>query len=120
MQSTVVENGIKARYIGQNVGARLIHGNDGRAYRGGNNRDDRFQFIHPDDVELLKDSFAVVESPKDEPASTIHAFANGDVSIRSYTHKGAMVVNAEAFSITEGASDEQGESAGQPRKRGTK
>lgn len=107
MQSTVVENGIKARYIGQNVGARLIHGNDGRVYRGGNNRDDRFQYLHPDDVELLKDSFAVVEAPK----PTINNYSNTITASEGVTDEQA----ATAF-----ASIEPLESADQPRKRGTK
>lgn len=129
MQSTVVENGIKVRYIGQNVGARLIKGNEDRVYRGGNNRLDRIQYLHPDDVELLKDSFEVVsEAPKAEPAYTYERTELGNGStLQSYTHKGAMIVNAEAFSVNEtaadlnpesiGASDEQ---ADQPRKRNAK
>lgn len=103
MQSSVVENGVKARYIGQNVGARLIKGNDDRVYRGGNNRLDRFQFIHPDDVELLKDSFAVVESAKVE------------MIVQNADH--ISTFNAERFNVTEGASDGQAESK-PSRKRG--
>ena len=116
LQSTVVENGVKARYIGQNVGAKAIHGNDERVYRGGNNRLDRIQYLHPDDVELLKDSFTVVEAP-------INSYSNAIILGEAVKDAGKAFaaipfVNAEAFSVNEtGVSDEQ---ADQPRKRGTK
>jgi len=106
MQSTVVENGIKVRYIGQNVGARLIVGGDDRVYRGGNNRLDRIQYVHPDDVELLKDSFEVVsEAPKTEPELVKPLFVQ-------YPDKSDL--NPESI----GASDGQPESK-PSRKRGT-
>lgn len=133
MQSSVVEHGIKARYIGQNVGARLIKGNDDRVYRGGNNRLDRIQYLHPDDVGLLKDVFEVVDSP----AYTYERTVSSDGAIlQSYTHKGAMIVNntnpistfdAERFNVSKDAADLNPESIGasdeqadQPRKRNAK
>lgn len=49
------EDGVLSRYLGKNYGVRTIEGGEGRTYAGGQAAPR--QYVHPDDVELLKSHF---------------------------------------------------------------
>ncbi len=64
------ENTTRLKYTGANVGAiTLISPTTGQSYAAGNNPADRYQFVHPDDVDWLK-ARNFVDAPVEQPAPT--------------------------------------------------
>lgn len=84
------EDTVRLKYTGRNVGAiTLVSPTTGQSYQLGNNPADRFQFVHPDDVQWLGErGFVAAEivpevvAPNFEPtAASLAALADLGIGV---------------------------------------